>query len=260
VSTLFVAWRNPITRAWYPVGKLTYEGIYSFCYVNGALNAMQEGGFCPFPSFPDIHQQYYSRDLFPLFSNRVMSRSRPDYPAFIDWMSIAQDRDDPMALLARSGGERATDTLELFPCPEKDSQGNYHAHFFSHGLRHMSPASRERVGRLEPGERLRLMHDFQNRFDPDALLLRTDEREPGDLYLVGFLPSYLLEDIHELLKQRLPDLAESVVVRVERVNLLAPLQFRLLCSITMPWTEGFQPFDSERYQSISKQGALSSQE
>ncbi len=248
MKKLFLAWQDPISRRWFTVGRLTADGgTYQFVYTQGVREAQDESAFQPLPAFPDLHQVYESEKLFPLFSNRLLPRSRPDYKDFVKWLSIPEHDDDPFALLARSGGQRVTDTLEVFPCPEPDSNGQYHVHFFVHGLGHMPDASIKRAETLQQGEHLLLMHDFQNPRDPHALLLRTAELTPRDLYLVGYCPRYLLDDTFKLMDkdQNLPR------VTVERVNQPpAPIQFRLLCQMTMQWSENFQPFSSPTYQPL----------
>lgn len=78
-------------------------------------------------------------------------------------------------------------------------------------------------------------------------MLRTAEQEPNDIHSVGFCPRYLLEDILDLLTQN----PRSAQVAVERISPPpAPLQFRLLCSLTLRWPAGFQPFSGNAYQPI----------
>jgi hypothetical protein len=248
MKRLFLAWQDGITRKWYTIGRLTSQGDkYRFEYTNGVLEAQKETGFEPLRSFPNLYEVYNSDELFPLFSNRLLSRSRPEYKDFVQWLSLAQHENDPMALLARSGGRRKTDMLEVFPSPENDGSGQYQIHFFVHGLGHAAPESIKRAENLEPGEDLLLMHDFQNPIEPQALSLRSAETTPGDMYLMGYCPRYLLNDIHKLIRKRhnLP------AVTVERVNRPpAPIQFRLLCKMTMAWVADFKPFSDFPYQPI----------
>ena len=68
-------------------------------------------------SFPDFETEYRSVALFPLFANRVMPHSRPDYPDYVKWLQLESRQKDPMAFLANSGGQRATDTLEVISTP-----------------------------------------------------------------------------------------------------------------------------------------------
>lgn len=186
---------------------------------------------------------------FPLFANRLPSRERPDYDEFISWLDVPRHADDPVALLARSGGRRQTDTFEVFPCPEPDDGGRYHIHFFVHGLRHLAAESIDRVVRLELRERLLLFHDLQNPHDPQAIGLRTNDAFPGDRYLVGYCPRYLQADLIEIIQR----CAQPPVVAVERVNPPpAPLQFRLLCNLTGCWPDGFSPCSGEAYQPLAR--------
>jgi hypothetical protein len=248
VKTLFLAWQDPRSRSWYPVGRLTFDGTtYRFVYTQGAEEAHKGSGFQPLSSFEVLDAVYESSELFPLFSNRVPSPSRPDYREFVEWLNIPVGADDPVALLARSGGQRATDSLEVFPCPERTPQGAYYVHFFAHGLRHLPELSLHRAHRLERGERLLLLWDFQNPHDARALMLRTRGEPPNDPCIVGYCPRYLLRDAFELLEK----CASSVTVEVERLNLPpAPVANRLLCNLTASWPDGFQPFRGAEYQPI----------
>ncbi|MCY7281919.1 MAG: HIRAN domain-containing protein [Cyanobacteria bacterium CAN_BIN43] len=251
MKTLFLAWQDPSTRTWFPVGKLTHEdGMYHFYYIQGALVAKEKANFHPLWSFPDLYHSYSSIDLFPLFSNRLLRPSRPDYKDFVQWLNIPEQQDDPIALLARSGGKRKTDSFEVFPCPERDEHNNYHIHFFAHGLRHFPPETEQHIQFLQPGTKLLVTHDVQNPIDSHALILRTE-----DLHLVGYCPRYLTQDFFELICQ----LPQQVSVTVERVNPSpTPLQFRLLCSLTAQWSKDFHPFSDPIYQPLigEKLGAI----
>ncbi len=82
-KALFVAWRGggPATGRWGPVGKLEHiGGVYRFCYTRGAE---QLEGFRPFPEMPELDSLYESDLLFPLFANRLLAASRPEYQAYL---------------------------------------------------------------------------------------------------------------------------------------------------------------------------------
>jgi hypothetical protein len=243
MKKLFLAWQDPKSRHWFPIGQLTFNGKnYQFVYTHGVKKAQAESNFQLLHSFPERDRVYTSSELFPLFSNRLMRPSRPDYQDYIQWLNIPQDENDPIAILARSGGQKATDTFEVFSYPENNENGSYHIHFFVHGLRYMPESSIERVKQLQPEERLYLTQDFQNPYDSKALLLRTEDR-----HNLGYCPRYLTEDICEILKQN----PESVCVRVERVNSTpTPIQFRLLCNLTAKSHDSFIPFSNQDYQPI----------
>lgn len=243
MKVLFLAWQDPGSRLWFPIGRLQFDaGQYSFVYIKGAKDAEKKSGFQPLPSFPEFDKSYQSENLFPLFANRVMRPSRPDYKNYLEALNIPPETDDPIVILARNGGKKATDHLEVFPCPESDKNGLYHIHFFIHGLRYRSSAAIERVDTLKSHEQLYLMHDIQNVHDSLALALCTN-----DGHFIGYCPRYLVEDIHVLLKQD----PQLVNVHVERVNPApTPIQHRLLCNMTARWPSDFKPFLSNQYQPL----------
>jgi hypothetical protein len=206
---------------------------------------MKSPRFFPFERMENLFVTYESRELFPLFANRLLSRKRPEYGDFLQWVAVPVGQDDPLTLLARTGGIRETDTLAVFPCLERQSDNTYSVQFFSHGLRHFSAGSVERVHNLRAGDPLYLMLDPQNLHDPGAVALRTDD----PLALVGFCPRYFARDFRFLLERSDP---KAVRVIVERVNHEAPIQLRLLCRLTAPWPENFQPYSDEVYEPLAK--------
>lgn len=245
-QTLFLAWQDPNSRSWFPIGRLTFDGTrYKFVYTKGVKEAQHECCFEPLSSFPHLDQVYTSTHLFPVFSNRLMSPSRSDYAKFLQWLNIPEGEDSPLAILARSGGQRETDSLSVFPCPEPDEEGRYQLHFFAHALRHLPKYAVERINQFRTGEKLWLAHEFQNPYDSQALTLNTE-----DHYIVGYCPRYLRSEVFELLKKD----PSSVNLCVERVNLPpTPLQFRLLCSITAQCKDDFRPFSSQEYQPLMEE-------
>ena len=240
---LYLAWQDPENRSWCPVGVLTMDenGVYRFSYTKGALIS---DNFVPFAGMTDHDSVYESkRDLFPLFSNRLLSHSRPEYKKYLKWLDVSEDEDNPLDMLAMTEGIRATDTLEVFKCPTRNSTGEYEIDFFSHGLRHLTKRVVERVNRLREGERLFLARDMQNRYDSSAMALRTDD----PVEFVGYCPRYLSPDFWQLLeKNRTMD----VLVTVERVNKDAPLNLRLLCKLVAPWPEGFEPCSNDEFKPL----------
>src|SRR5262245_24004019 len=123
---LFVLWRHPISRKTFPVGRLAAHrfedlSIFEFVYLRGALDAHQEG-FRPFLSFPQLERAYRSERLFPFFENRLMPSKRPEYNAYLYALGLEPQTASPIAVLARSGGTRQTDQLEVFPMPRRDRE------------------------------------------------------------------------------------------------------------------------------------------
>ncbi|HEY4697898.1 MAG TPA: HIRAN domain-containing protein [Gallionella sp.] len=242
MKALFVAWQDMKSRSWAPVGRLTHEdGVYRFVYTRGA-EAMPD--FRPFGVMQDLHSAYKSEKLFPLFANRILAKNRPEYSDYLKWLGLNEARYDELEELARTGGLRATDSLELFPCPEPTAGKNYEVYFFCRGLRHLHAENQERAQQLKPGERLYLMQDLQNPHDPMALLMRTVE----PITLVGYAPRYYSAEFTQLIKSTAPD---QVKVTVEQVNLDAPVQYRVLCKLTSPWPANFSPCTTQDFEALA---------
>lgn len=242
MKTLYLAWQDPKDRSWFPVGRLSFDGeVYQFVYTKGALKSPK---FIPFGRMLNLEEVYVSRELFPLFANRLLAKARPEYEAFLGWLNLPNSGDDLFELLGRSEGVRVTDSLTVFPRPEKNSEDVYDVHFFSHGLRYLTDHAVQVVDKMQSGARLFLMPDPQNPHDAYALALRTDD----PVTIVGYCPRYLTKDFLYLLRNGPPD---SPTVRVEQVNLDAPMQLRLLCHLRAPWPEGFKPCSGEDYEVLA---------
>jgi hypothetical protein len=230
---LILAWQKPDTRRWLNVGILSEDsGEYIFQYTDEAKKEQ----ITPFGQMTDLNATYKSEAIFPLFANRLLSKSRPEYKDYIKWLAFdGEESINPIEELSRSGGIRATDSLQVFPVPEKDGNGKYKAFFFSHGIRYLPENYIERVARLEIGEKLFLMQDSQNASDKYAIAIRTDDKPE----LLGYCPAFFAKDFGKLLQMCQP---KDIEVKVVKVNMDAPIQYRLLCRLEAPWPEAFEPF------------------
>ncbi len=243
MNTVFVAMQDAPSRRWAPVGRLTRRnGEYRFVYTRGCREVQD---FVPFGRLTNLSAEYVSKELFPLFANRVLARGRPEYARYRDWLGLAPGDTDALDELGRTGGIRATDRLEVIPCPEPTKDGRYEIRFFTRGLRHLTPESRAGIEGLSAGEHLFLMRDDQNGRDPLALLMRT-----GDpIRLAGYVPRYYTDDVRRLEATVGP---QPVEVYVEAVNRDAPLQYRLRCRLTAPWPEGFVVCEAPEFQALTE--------
>ncbi|MBK9119795.1 MAG: DNA-binding protein [Phycisphaerales bacterium] len=245
-SAVFIAWRSgePDAGRWGPVGRVERAGDgYRFAYTKGAESL---AGFRPFPEMPDLRAVYESDELFPLFANRLLARSRPEYEAFLTWGGFDPgDPPDPLALLSVTEGRRQTDSIEVFPCPQPGADGCYVSKFFLHGVRWMPEGARERIAKLRPDEQLGLMIDISNPFDPHAVAVRTCDTV--DRYMIGYVPRYLAKEVWDLASECG---TQSIDLHVVRVNPNAPLQQRVLCRMSACWPDGFQPCSREEFQPI----------
>ena len=221
-NSVYVAWQEPDTRNWHVVGNLQERNSgYVFKYTKGALKSSK---FTRFSGMNDVRETYVSEELFPLFKNRLLSPRRPEYPRFIKWLGFEDDSVNPIDILARSGGLRSTDPLQIFKKIEVDASGKFEHFFFLHGLSYLNSMANDRVSELRPGENLRLCLDLQNEYDGDAVVVRADK--PAEI--VGYCPRYLSNDI----KKMLLDDPKSVTLSVEKISDDAPHNYRLLCKLS----------------------------
>ncbi|MYM72147.1 DNA-binding protein [Duganella sp. FT134W] len=235
MSTLFVAWQQPDNGEWIPVAKLDRrDGVYRFSYTQGVARAKD---FQPFSGMRQLNVTYESPSLFPLFANRLISKSRPEFKDYLRWLGMSDMADDPMAILALTGGIRGTDSIELFQPPVVSSDGHYQVDFFARSLSHLPKPAVEHIGTMHKGDRLFLMRDGQNDFDPLALALRT--ATPS--YFLGYCPKYYVRDLGVLLAN--PEC--NLQVHVKCVNLDAPLNMRLFCSASATVPAIFSPLGRE---------------
>jgi hypothetical protein len=197
---------------------LNFDGEkYSFYYIQ---NALKVPDFRPFLGFPDMWARYESDNLFPLFAQRAMTPRRPD---FIRWVTRLGLHDDatPREHIARSGGRREGDTIQLFPVPEV-RHGRMDCDFLVHGVRHILDAelrvvntwvrpSREELDKclstLRAGDALRLVDEPSNHVNPRAILATTTGYFP-----LGWVPDLLVDEIH-----RIPE-RDKVTVTLQAVN------------------------------------------
>lgn len=234
MNTLYIAWQDPQTRYWHTVGRLSRnDSGYHYAYTCGALASER---FTYLGRMNDLHATYHSDSLFPLFSNRLLEPSRPEYPEYLGWMGIG-NQTDKLELLARSGGYRGTDRLCVYPDVQSGSDGSAEFFFFSHGLRHLERQELDAIHQLQSGRRLTLIQDSKNIHDNHALLIID-----GQKVRVGYCPRYLSQSLHDHVRN---DLIE---VRVEKLNLDAPLHFRLLCKASLQLGAGCSLYFSEEHK------------
>lgn len=221
-NSVYVAWQAPDTRDWHVVGNLQERNSgYVFRYTRGALKSPK---FTKFSGMTDVYETYVSEELFPLFKNRLLSPRRPEYPQFIKWLGLERDNVSPIDILARSGGLRSTDQLQIFRKIEVDSEGGLEYFFFLHGLSYLNSMADNRVSGLKHRQVLRLCLDVQNEYDSEAVVVRTD----GPPEIIGYCPRYLSNDIREMLMND----PKSVTLTVEKISDDAPHNYRLLCKLS----------------------------
>ncbi len=246
INCIYLAWQDQKTRGWHVIGRLSRiaEG-YEFRYTKGVKNIPS---FSPMPNMTNYEEIYKSSELFSLFKNRLMPKSRPEYRDYMTWLGFEENNValDNLEVLAISGGERETDFFRIIPVPEKNHKGDYSIKFFVHGLSYMSDVSKQVIQNLNEGDFLYLMNDFQNKFNSWALLLRTED----PISIIGYMPSYFTKIIHKLGDGK-NNLLNSIKVNVLQVNKAAPEKMQLLCQLSGPLLEKSWEEYEEEFSVIS---------
>lgn len=237
MKSVFVMWQDSTgTRMWHPVAKLTQQTSsgYTLSYTKGA----QHKRFSFFPNMQDISKSYNSDRLFSFFRNRLIPESRPEHDSMFEWSDLSTNSKDYLELLAISGAEKKTDHFRIVNLP-KNEDGFYRIKFFVSSINYLDEIEKNSVALLKSGDRLTHQFDQENLVDLDATILLKE-----DNVRVGYLPHYLCRDLKNLLEY----LGENeICIKVLKVNLNAPSQFKVLCELKAPWPEKFNAFNDDEF-------------
>lgn len=233
MKNLFVAGQDESTREWVPVAELRQvDQGYELRYTRGAQRLP---GFTGLSRMQALDKSYYSRGLFPFFSNRAIPKSRPEFASYVRWLGLDAAPSSPFDLLSVTGGSRATDNYELI-APPRISKGNFELEFFMRGLRYLPTAVLSQVLEIPNSARAFLMKDVQNTNDANALAIRVGQ--PSSM-LLGYVPRYFTRGILRLLNSE----DGNLIGRIKRVNHDAPLDMRVLVSLSASVADDFDLFE-----------------
>ncbi len=224
-------------RLYRSVGFLDYDGAhYTFSYLRSAT---EQPWFRSLPGLARVGTPYRSEELFPLFRERILSPRRPDYASTMDALDLPSGA-EPFEVLARSGGHRAGDSIQVIPVPTPGPDGAISMLFFAHGVRHMNPRAQDAIGRLRRGHRLQLVDEPWNPVNNRALLVADD----SDLAL-GYVPDPLVGFVHDVRRG-------SHALSVERANGPdVPYHYRLLTRLDGALDARQTPFEGLEWETVS---------
>jgi hypothetical protein len=113
-TNFYVAWQNQATRVWHTVARLSRSKAgYELVFTRGIASLPA----IPFDLFRmDVKRRYSSDELFPLFRNRLPSRSRADFRKIAQWLNVMEGEDE-FDLLSKFGLIPGTDSLLVYPEP-----------------------------------------------------------------------------------------------------------------------------------------------
>jgi hypothetical protein len=216
-------------RVWFPIGKLVWH--------DGKYHAGCVGGVKSLIAAAPLWRHYYKPETIGLIKTTheipadYACRMPLDRPQEMRWylpsLGLPSELDDPLghpdgtaiAFVARSGGYRETDSLDIFPEVLPDPDGCYRFYFL---LRKLSSVAETAIDLVVKGDSIDI-RDWWAIHQPTG-------------HQVGKVPGY----IRALVKSH----PHQVKVEVQQVNRHELPQVKLLCSITC---DGFIPFSTGEY-------------
>jgi hypothetical protein len=225
IDHLFVIWGAPSDGWRHVIGHLIRERSappYRFWYERDLAAAMVQG-FRLLPAFPEQRtaaSPYEARYLFATFADRVPPPQRADAPAMLASWGVDHP-DDQFEILAKSGGLRATDRIELAEYRDPADDLTSPLEFRIAGGKHVAPGAR---ARLQRGTQLRFVREPANPHDATATIVATTD----DGARAGYVPRQYSTMIARLLDNGvalravairelvLPDDAGRWVIRASR--------------------------------------------
>ena len=242
MNTMYLAWQDAKSRGWFPVGRLDAgPEQYQFSYIHGAHKARESADFLTIPGFPEMADEYQSSRLFPFFRNRLMNLGRHGRSEYLRHLGLDTDGWNPLLELAATASY--DDNFELFPDIVAGSDGRFASRFILHGLRHRETDAIRRTESLEPAEALILSPVLDNPAATLAIMVCTQ-----DGHHIGWLPRYLVDDLHQDGTWIITDAKATVV----QVNHDAPLSHRLLIDFNGKLPRGFRMENLPQYQPIAR--------
>lgn len=176
IDRLLVIWGEPTAGNRQVIGHLHRSGgEFRFWYEDDLARA-QARGFQMLPEFR-VHRRaddsYTGRYLFALFAERIPAPTRRDFTEMMVAWGVDHP-DDQFEVLARSGGIRATDRLELAEYRAVDDTLSQPLEFRIAGRRYIDDAAP-----LAVGDAVSLRREPDNTADPAAVIVDRMGRRAG---------------------------------------------------------------------------------
>jgi hypothetical protein len=206
---------------WVPVKKMIWvNDKYQTGYVGGVKDLIAAGSVWRHYFRPqDFEQVKITHDIHCDYSPRMPLDRPEEMPFNLPHLGLPADLADPIAYVARSGGYRETDNLDVFPEVAADPDGCYRFYFL---LRKLHSIDRSAIDAVAVGDEI-ITQDW------NAIHKSTGKQ-------MGIVPGYIraLTLTHR----------KQVKIEVHQVNQIELPQVKLLCSLTC---KGFIPFTSIDY-------------
>jgi hypothetical protein len=176
-----VTWGEPKEGRRRKIGELWRDSKgFAFAYVP-EVQAAQAEGFRLLPEFPELcaaDAPYRSRYLFATFAQRVPSPKRADFDAIMASWGVV-NVDDPLEILAASGGVQMTDRIELAEHRPDGDDLSDPLFIRVAGARYYAAAEQ-----VQAGHELQLVREPDNSEDEYATMLRSPDGQQ-----IGYVPA-----------------------------------------------------------------------
>jgi|JI102314DRNA_FD_contig_51_96112_length_2404_multi_4_in_0_out_0_2 hypothetical protein len=188
---LFVIWSELKDRGRHIIGELSRDaGIFRFAYTPSLDDAVQRG-FKLLPEFAKHRtaaDPYQSTGLFSTFAQRIPSVKRTDHAELLSAWGV-QNADNPLEVLALSGGIQITDRIELAEARSVDDPLDRPLLFRLAGEVY-HPAARD----IKVGDELTVRPEPSNQYDSCATMILRDSDN-----IIGYVPRYYSALVSKLL-------------------------------------------------------------
>lgn len=182
IDRLFVLWADRDGRRRVIGHLVRAPDRIRFWYDTRASDALAEG-FVPLPGLDGVRERcdearaFEARYLFATFAERIPSKARTDAADMLRAWGV-EHADDQFEILAKSGGARATDRIELAEYRAENDELTQPLEFRIAGGKHSEPVS------LHPSEPVELHREPTNDRDASATIIvaRTGQK-------AGYVPA-----------------------------------------------------------------------
>mgnify|MGYP005780872841 CR=1 FL=1 len=192
---LWLIWRQPDKRRRYKIGLLSYNGSYTFKYVNPELDEALEDGFLFFPGFENLDKTYKSEKLFANVETRLPNSKRPDYLEILNIYGLNKNS-SLFEILKATKGRLITDNYEFVPVFDKDK-----IEFDVAGTKYAEDL-KECCKYIHINNKLKLVLDGNNEYDKYAIKVYLPCNNKD--YFLGYVPRYYSKELTELLSKDMP--------------------------------------------------------
>jgi hypothetical protein len=174
---IYLSWRKGQGSRRHIIGLLQqtdYE-VFTFSYLQEAVDKAKIDGFVPYTEFPDVLKTY-NGTVLDIFAQRLIKSERPDIQTFYDFWEIEpQFVNDKFYLLGHTQGLLPTDNFEFL--------ADYNIVNSLHFLTELAGLSIYKLpsGTLQVGDELRFETDDLNEYDKDAVNVFKGDLQVGHI-------------------------------------------------------------------------------